>query len=157
MKKLRSPLVNGTNSLSLCLFLSLSSDRIRARLHALGRVLPSAILTSTQSRYKFLLSVLSISIPYNQIRLVPCVDENQRLRETYRRDWNVWTKTKEKRLYWIMPMAHIFNHPSMTEIRYKHLRFIVTNSPADENIQAFIEVRQHCHWHVAADSIFVFV
>lgn len=81
-----------------CSFL-LSSDRIRARLHALGRVLPSAILTSTPSRYKFLLSILSISIPYTQIRLVPCVDEDQRLRETYRRDLNVWTKTQKKSDY----------------------------------------------------------
>ena len=39
-----------------------------------------------------------------------------------------------------MPMAQIFNHPSMTEVRYKHLRFIITNSPADENILGFIEV-----------------
>lgn len=27
----------------------------------------------------------------------------------------------------------------MTEIRYKNLRFLITNSPTDENIQSFIE------------------
>jgi protein tyrosine phosphatase type 4A len=38
-----------------------------------------------------------------------------------------------------MPMAHFLNNPSMTELRYKHLRFLITNSPADENLQSFIE------------------
>jgi len=27
----------------------------------------------------------------------------------------------------------------MTEVRYKHLRFVITDSPADENVQSFIE------------------
>jgi hypothetical protein len=39
-----------------------------------------------------------------------------------------------------MPMAHFLNNPSMTEIRFKYLRFLITDSPADENIQSFIEV-----------------
>ena len=39
-----------------------------------------------------------------------------------------------------MPMAPFLNNPSMTEIRYKNLRFLITDSPADENIQSFIEV-----------------
>lgn len=30
----------------------------------------------------------------------------------------------------------------MTEIRFKNLRFLITDSPNDENIQAFIDVRQ---------------
>jgi len=38
-----------------------------------------------------------------------------------------------------MPMAQLFNNPSMTEVRFKHLRFIITDSPADENLQSFIE------------------
>lgn len=36
-------------------------------------------------------------------------------------------------------MAQVYNNPSMTEIRFKHLRFLITDSPADENIQSFIE------------------
>lgn len=39
-----------------------------------------------------------------------------------------------------MPMASFLNNPSMAEIRFKHLRFLITDSPADENIQSFIEV-----------------
>lgn len=38
-----------------------------------------------------------------------------------------------------MPTAQLLSHPSMTEIRFKNLRFIVTNSPTDENIQGFLE------------------
>jgi protein tyrosine phosphatase type 4A len=38
-----------------------------------------------------------------------------------------------------MPLASFLNNPSMTEIRFKHLCFLITNSPADENIQSFIE------------------
>jgi protein tyrosine phosphatase type 4A len=38
-----------------------------------------------------------------------------------------------------MPMAHFLNHPSMTEIRFKDLRFLITDSPADENLPSFIE------------------
>lgn len=39
-----------------------------------------------------------------------------------------------------MPMAPFLNNPSMTEIRYKHLRFLITDSPADENLPSYIEV-----------------
>jgi hypothetical protein len=39
-----------------------------------------------------------------------------------------------------MPLAPFLHNPSMTEIRFKHLRFLITNSPADENVQSFIEV-----------------
>lgn len=39
-----------------------------------------------------------------------------------------------------MPMAQYPNNPSMTEIRYKHLRFLITDSPADESVHGFIEV-----------------
>jgi protein tyrosine phosphatase type 4A len=38
-----------------------------------------------------------------------------------------------------MPLAPFLHNPSMTEIRFKHLRFLITNSPADENVQSFIE------------------
>ncbi|CAF0776791.1 unnamed protein product [Rotaria sordida] len=38
-----------------------------------------------------------------------------------------------------MPAAQFLNNPSMTELRYKHLRFLITNSPADENVHSFIE------------------
>jgi len=38
-------------------------------------------------------------------------------------------------------MTHGFNSPSVTEIRYKTLRFLITDSPDDENIQSFIEVK----------------
>lgn len=41
-----------------------------------------------------------------------------------------------------MPTAQLLSHPSMTEIRFKNLRFIVTNSPTDENIQGFLEVNR---------------
>jgi len=49
-----------------------------------------------------------------------------------------------------MPMAQYLNNPSMSELRYKHLRFLITDSPADESLQSFIEVyikriqRFHC-------------
>ena len=43
-----------------------------------------------------------------------------------------------------MPMAPCpLNNSSMTEIRFKHLRFLITESPADENLPAFIEVKPH--------------
>jgi len=38
-----------------------------------------------------------------------------------------------------MPMGHSLNNPSMTEVRYKCLRFLITDSPTDENVQSFIE------------------
>jgi hypothetical protein len=38
-----------------------------------------------------------------------------------------------------MPMAQYLNNPSMSELRYKHLRFLITDSPADESLQSFIE------------------
>ena len=40
-----------------------------------------------------------------------------------------------------MPLAQFLNNPSITELRYKHLRFLISDSPANENIQSFIEVR----------------
>jgi hypothetical protein len=39
-----------------------------------------------------------------------------------------------------MPMAQFLNNPSMTELRYKHLRFLITDSPNDENVPSFVEV-----------------
>ncbi|CAF1590159.1 unnamed protein product [Rotaria magnacalcarata] len=38
-----------------------------------------------------------------------------------------------------MPMSHDFTYPSVTEILHKNLRFLITDSPDDENIQLFIE------------------
>jgi len=38
-----------------------------------------------------------------------------------------------------MPMAQFLNNPSMTELRYKDLRFLITDSPNDENVPSFIE------------------
>ncbi|CAF5190186.1 unnamed protein product, partial [Rotaria magnacalcarata] len=38
-----------------------------------------------------------------------------------------------------MPVAQFLNNPSITELRYKHLRFLITDSPTNENIQSFIE------------------
>lgn len=39
-----------------------------------------------------------------------------------------------------MPIKHDLSYPAVTEIRYKTLRFIITDSPNDDNIQSFIEV-----------------
>ncbi len=39
-----------------------------------------------------------------------------------------------------MPTVQDFSYPSITEIRYKNLRFIITDSPDDENVQSFTEV-----------------
>lgn len=36
-------------------------------------------------------------------------------------------------------MGPFLNNPSMTEIRFKYLRFLITDSPTDENIPSFIE------------------
>jgi hypothetical protein len=41
-----------------------------------------------------------------------------------------------------MPSETAFSHPSMTELRYKTLRFLITDSPDNDNLQAFIEVSQ---------------
>jgi len=38
-----------------------------------------------------------------------------------------------------MSTNRVFNHPSHTELRYKNLRFLITDSPADESVQSFIE------------------
>jgi len=38
-----------------------------------------------------------------------------------------------------MPMLPIFHNSTMTELRFKNLRFLITDSPADENVQSFIE------------------
>ncbi len=37
-------------------------------------------------------------------------------------------------------MAQDITYPSITELRYKNLRFLITDSPDDENIQSFTEV-----------------
>ena len=42
-----------------------------------------------------------------------------------------------------MPMAQDFTYPSVSEVRYKDLRFLITDSPDDENIQSFTEVENH--------------
>ncbi|CAF1523407.1 unnamed protein product [Adineta ricciae] len=39
-----------------------------------------------------------------------------------------------------MPLIHDFTYPSVTELRYKHLRFLITDSPDDDNVQSFAEV-----------------
>jgi hypothetical protein len=39
-----------------------------------------------------------------------------------------------------MPITQDFSYPSISEIRYKDLRFIITDSPDDENVQLFTEV-----------------
>ncbi|CAF0902637.1 unnamed protein product [Adineta steineri] len=38
-----------------------------------------------------------------------------------------------------MPMAQDLTYSSVTELRYKNLRFLITDSPDDENIQSFTE------------------
>ena len=38
-------------------------------------------------------------------------------------------------------MTYTYSNLSFTELRYKHLRFLITDSPNDDNIQAFVEVR----------------
>jgi hypothetical protein len=38
-------------------------------------------------------------------------------------------------------MAQVFTNLSLTELHYKDLRFLITDSPDDENVEAFIEVR----------------
>ncbi|CAF1212942.1 unnamed protein product [Rotaria sordida] len=38
-----------------------------------------------------------------------------------------------------MPMIHDLTYPSVTELRYKTLRFLITDSPDDENVQSFVE------------------
>lgn len=37
-------------------------------------------------------------------------------------------------------MAQDFTYPSVTEVRYKDLRFLITDSPDDENMPSFTEV-----------------
>lgn len=39
-----------------------------------------------------------------------------------------------------MPITQDFSYPSVSEIRYKDLRFLITDSPDDENVQSFTEV-----------------
>ena len=39
-----------------------------------------------------------------------------------------------------MPVAQLFTNLSLTEVRYKDLRFLITDSPNDDNVQSFIEV-----------------
>jgi hypothetical protein len=45
-----------------------------------------------------------------------------------------------------MPAVQVFTNPSLTELRYKNLRFLITNSPDDENVPAFIEVRMQLEY-----------
>jgi hypothetical protein len=52
-------------------------------------------------------------------------------------------ETKTKKNFFIgrkMPMAQDFTYPSVTELRYKDLRFLITDSPDDESVQSFTEV-----------------
>jgi hypothetical protein len=37
-------------------------------------------------------------------------------------------------------MAQNFTYPSVTELRYKDLRFLITDSPDDDSVQSFTEV-----------------
>ena len=37
-------------------------------------------------------------------------------------------------------MVQDFTYPSVTELRYKDLRFLITDTPDDENVQLFVEV-----------------
>jgi len=39
----------------------------------------------------------------------------------------------------LFTMVSFLNNPSMTEIRFKNLRFLITNSPSDDNMQTFID------------------
>lgn len=36
-------------------------------------------------------------------------------------------------------MAQLYNNSALTELRYKHLRFLITDSPDDDNLASFIE------------------
>ncbi len=38
-------------------------------------------------------------------------------------------------------MAQNIPYSSITELRYKDLRFLITDSPDDENVQSFTEVK----------------
>ena len=38
-----------------------------------------------------------------------------------------------------MPITRDFTYPSVSELRYKDLRFLITDSPDDENLPLFIE------------------
>jgi len=38
-----------------------------------------------------------------------------------------------------MPMVQFFNGPSMTELRHKDLRFLITDSPTNESVPSFTE------------------
>jgi len=50
-----------------------------------------------------------------------------------------------------MPITQDFSYPSISEIRYKDLRFIITDSPDDENVQLFTEV------YIKKNSIMLFL
>ena len=39
-----------------------------------------------------------------------------------------------------MPSSQDFTYSSVTEVQYKDLRFLITDSPDDENVQSFVEV-----------------
>ncbi|UJR09567.1 hypothetical protein I4U23_013802 [Adineta vaga] len=39
-----------------------------------------------------------------------------------------------------MPLIQDFTHSSVSELHYKDLRFLITDSPDDENVQSFTEV-----------------
>jgi hypothetical protein len=39
-----------------------------------------------------------------------------------------------------MSIAQDLTYPSVTELRYKDLRFLITDSPDDESVQSFTEV-----------------
>jgi hypothetical protein len=53
-------------------------------------------------------------------------------------------ETKIKKKFFLleekMPMAQNFTYPSVTELRYKDLRFLITDSPDDDSVQSFTEV-----------------
>lgn len=57
-----------------------------------------------------------------------------------------------------MPMAPCpLNNSTMTEIRFKHLRFLITESPADENLPAFIEVKTRTNITIDFSFFFSFL
>jgi hypothetical protein len=53
-----------------------------------------------------------------------------------------------------MPMAQDFTYPSVSELRYKDLRFLITDSPDDENVPSFIEVRIKYNYNILSVMFF---
>jgi hypothetical protein len=51
-------------------------------------------------------------------------------------------------------MAQDFTYPSVSELRYKDLRFLITDSPDDENVPSFIEVRIKYNYNILSVMFF---